>query len=59
MMVGVPTAGTAGGIGPFPFTPEMESVLPCCAGPGPPTATGRFEVLAADVGENGFLVALA
>ncbi len=58
-MVGVPLAGTAGGIGPLPFAEAVDSVLPCCAGPGPPTTAGEFEVPGADVGRNGFLVALA
>ena len=59
IIVGVPTAGTAGGIGPLPFTEAIESDLPCCAGTGPPTAAGEFEVPEVDAGRNGFLVALA
>lgn len=59
IMVGVPTAGTAGRIGPLPFTEEVESVLPCGTGPRPPAAAGEFEVPWVDVGEKDFLVALA
>jgi hypothetical protein len=59
IMVGVPTVGTAGRIGPLPFTEEMEPVLRCGTGPRPPTAAGVFEVPEVDVGENDFLVALA
>ena len=60
IMVGaVPRAGTAGRIGFLPFTGVIVSDLPCCAGAEPPTATGGIEFVGADVGENGFLVALA
>ena len=38
-MVGA-MAGTAGWMGPFPFTGETEALLPCCAVCGAPTATG-------------------
>ena len=59
IMVGVPTAGTAGGIGPLPFAAEIESGLLWSAGTEPPAATSRFVVPGVDVGENAFLVALA
>lgn len=57
-MVGGPTTGTAGVMGPLPFTGEMELLLPCC-GAGPPTATGGAVLDAIAGDETGFLVALA
>lgn len=40
-IVGVPKTGTAGGIGPLPFT---ESVFPCCDA-APPTVAGEDVLL--------------
>lgn len=58
MMVGVPTAGIAGGIAPLPLT---ESSFPCADGdsPGPPTAADDEGRLDEAVGENCFLDTLA
>ena len=53
-----PTAGTAGGIATLPFTGELESGLPCCAGIWTAGADG-VEVPDTDAGEKIFLVALA
>jgi hypothetical protein len=50
--------GTAGWMGPLPFTGDTDEVLPCWAFCGPPTATGGA-VLDAMGGEETFLVALA
>ena len=58
-MVGAPpTAGTAGVMGPLPFTVDTDSALPCCAGPGPPAAE-EAEGFVAGAGDEFFLVALA
>jgi len=57
-MVGGPT-GTAGWMGFFPFTGEMELLFPCCDCAGPPTATGGSVLDAIGGDEMGFLVALA
>lgn len=53
-----PTAGTAGVMGPLPFTVDADSALPFCAGPAPP-AEEEVERFVADVGDEFFLVALA
>ena len=53
-----PTAGTAGVMGPLPFTVDVDSALPCCAGPAPPAKEG-VERFVAGVGDEFFLVALA
>ena len=54
-----PSAGTAGVMGPLPFTAATESDFPWCADADPPTAPDGFEVFVADVGGDCFLVALA
>lgn len=53
-----PTVGTAGGIVTLPFTGELVSGLPCCAGIWTAGANG-VDVPDADAGEKTFLVALA
>jgi hypothetical protein len=58
-MVGGPTDGTAGWMGFFPFTGEIELLFPCCDCAGPPTATGGSVLDAMGGDEMGFLVALA
>ena len=55
-IVGVPTAGTAGGIAILPFTGDMTSALPCCE---LPTAPDGVEVPEVGGGEKVFFVALA
>jgi len=58
-MVGGPTDGTAGWMGFFPFTGEIELPFPCCGCAEPPTATGGSVLDAIGGDEMGFLVALA
>ena len=53
-----PTVGTAGGIATLPFTGELVSGFPCCAGIWTAGADG-VDVPDADGGEKVFLVALA
>ena len=53
-----PTAGTAGGMATLPFTGELASGLPFCAGIWAAGADGAG-VPDADDGGKGFLVALA
>ena len=57
-IVGAPTVGTAGGIATLPFTGELVSGFPCCAGIWTADAVGA-DVPDADDGEKVFLVALA
>lgn len=52
------TVGTAGGIATLPFTGELVSGLPCCAGIWTADADG-VDVPDADDGEKVFWVALA
>lgn len=54
-MVGVPTAGTAGGIATLPFAEAVVSNFPCCAG----AAKGVLDPDVAGGGEKVFFVALA
>ena len=53
-----PTVGTAGGMATLPFTGELVSGLPCCAGIWTAGADGT-DVPKAEGGEKVFLVALA
>lgn len=54
-----PIAGTAGVIGPLPFTVDADSTLPFCAGPAPPAGEEVERLFVAEVGDEFFLVALA
>ena len=55
-MFGVPTAGTAGGMVPLPFT---ESDLPCWGTTNPPTPPEEDEEFVVAVGDSCFLETLA